>query len=426
MAFLQIKSANPDLSFILKKNPASGLLVKKMRRGVVFGYYSNENQTYNIFFKDAFNDISYPEYKNQQFEYVNPTRYNSSQFVLNSLNDMIRDAYKKRTDNDKDGFANELVINQAHMSSQRTLKAFKQHFEDKCTIDAECVGYKQYRIAFETKQSLYYLLNLVNLFAAFNVVHNKKEYLCIDNLTIEKYSNSLAVIDAPYFIRYFFKTTLFRSKKTFNIYKERLETSSRYSITMEFGDTHMMRMDAVNAYLDKGNHIVDVGCGEGRYIWKLAAALKGTTYHAIEPNKDQRDAVARRCKYKGITNLELFDSMDEFLACKQKPGNYDFICSEVIEHVGLEGGADLVRQCLDNPKANTVVITTPNRDFNPHYFDDGLRHSDHVFEFSEHEFDCWLKGINQDRDKHALTTMAIGDTVDGTPTTLGAVWRKKC
>ena len=71
MAFLQLKSTNPDLSCMIRKNPATGLLARDLRRGTLFGYCSvNDPQTYNIFFRDAFNEISYPEYKDQEFEYI--------------------------------------------------------------------------------------------------------------------------------------------------------------------------------------------------------------------------------------------------------------------------------------------------------------------------------------------------------------------
>ena len=82
MAFLQLRSTNPNFSFLLKKNPASSMIAKELRKGVLFGYYSDAGQTFNAYFRDAFNEISYPEYKDQEFEYVNSTRYSSAQFVL--------------------------------------------------------------------------------------------------------------------------------------------------------------------------------------------------------------------------------------------------------------------------------------------------------------------------------------------------------
>jgi SAM-dependent methyltransferase len=424
MAFMQIKSDNPDFSYILKKNPTSGLVARKLRRGVLFGYYS-EASTYNVFFKDAFNEISYPEHKDQKFEYTNATRYNSAQFVLNTFSELLRDIHKKQSDQDVDGHNNLIMCNLVHLSSQRTISSFAHHFDD-VSVDTEPMGLKQYRVTFKTNKSLYYLANVVALFATFTVVQNNKEYLFLDDSTIEKYTSSLEVIDAPYFIRYMFKTYLFRGQNMFKKYKSRLETSAKYPITMEFGDTHMMRIEAIQKHMDTSHHVVDLGCGEGRYVFKLASNLKDTVYHAIDVDEECRDKVARGCLRKQIENVEVFESLDAYLATPQKEGSYDFLCTEVIEHMEIEKATELVRQCLEHPKAKTVIITTPNRDFNRHYFDgEGeLRHSDHIFEFTKEEFINWLHSIWSHLE-YSLETFSIGDTVDGVETTLGAVFRRR-
>ncbi len=46
MAFMQIGSTNPKFSFILKKNPESGMIVRSVREGHLFGYYSGDNKTH--------------------------------------------------------------------------------------------------------------------------------------------------------------------------------------------------------------------------------------------------------------------------------------------------------------------------------------------------------------------------------------------
>ena len=209
------------------------------------------------------------------------------------------------------------------------------------------------------------------------------------------------------------------------MYKERLETSARYPITLEFGDTHMMRISAISKRMDTAHHVVDLGCGEGRYVLRLASELKDTTYHAIDVDEECREKVIRSCKRKLVENVEVFDSLDAYLATPQKQGAYDFICTEVIEHMERDAGSKLVRRCLDHPNAENVIISTPNREFNHHYFEDSteLRHSDHVFEFTKEEFTHWLHGL-WNQDKYNLEIFSIGDMVDGVETTLGAVFRR--
>jgi len=60
MAIIQFSSTNPEFSYVIAKNPASGMSIKSIRKGQAFAWFSNEN-TYNVFFKDADNDLSYKE-----------------------------------------------------------------------------------------------------------------------------------------------------------------------------------------------------------------------------------------------------------------------------------------------------------------------------------------------------------------------------
>jgi hypothetical protein len=53
---MQIKSNNPNFSFIIRKNPSSGMIIEAVRKGYLFGWYTGEN-TYNLYFKDSPNEI---------------------------------------------------------------------------------------------------------------------------------------------------------------------------------------------------------------------------------------------------------------------------------------------------------------------------------------------------------------------------------
>jgi hypothetical protein len=469
MAFLQIKSTNPYFSYLIKKNPASGLVAKVLRKGVIFGYYSmpegeyqlppsididlitqplekknytDIGQTYNVYFRDAFNDISYPEYKDQEFEYVNATRFSSAQFILNALADLLRDAFRKRDpEHDPDDeYETTLFCNMVRLDSQRTLTAFTKNFSEVCDIKAEEVAHKYYQITITTKKSLYYLINLTNLFSAFTVIRNKSEYLFLDETTIEKYLGALSVIDPPYFIRYNFKVELLDPQKggnkTFKKYKTLLETSSHYPIKMVQGDTVQMRMDAIENELGFSHHIVDVGCGEGRYIWPFTRKmLKGKNYYAIDTNEECRNSVARKIRLREITNAYVFDSVDSFIEDTLTAEKFDFVLGEVIEHMSFEEATQLVIKCLGLRYLNSLILTTPNADFNQYYFDDkDMRHPDHKFEFTEEEFKTWIEKIKDHFRSVVLAPMPftrlqldvkyleIGDKVDGRPVTLGAVF----
>jgi 2-polyprenyl-3-methyl-5-hydroxy-6-metoxy-1,4-benzoquinol methylase len=431
MAFLQLKSTNPEYSYLIKKNPTSGLHARSLRKGTVFGYFSDEGRTYNIYFRDAFNDISYPEYKDQEFEYVNTTRYGSSHFVLNALSELFRDAFKKRDEKlDPDGYTHTIILNMIHMDNKRTLNAFTKHFEE-CQIEAEEVARQYYRITFATNNSLYYLLNLINLFAVFVVTRTETVNLARDEQTIEKYFSSMLVIDAPYFIRYQFKAELLRNKHLFKKHLMLLETSNLYPIKMVYGDTLLMRQEAVRDELSLSNHIVDLGCGEGHAVATFAShLLKGKQYYAIDINEMCRNTVTKKTQRLELTNVHVLESLDSFFAQALPDGSFDFLLGEVIEHMTVEEATALVQRCLSfNARAttrvyqncNSVIITTPNADFNQFYFDIGdkeMRHPDHKFEFTKEQFKSWVNDLSLS-EKYGIRIFDIGDTVNNIPVSLG-------
>jgi SAM-dependent methyltransferase len=315
-------------------------------------------------------------------------------------------------------------MNMVLLENQRALSAFKFHFNGVCDISEISLTSKYYRITFTTKKTLHYLLNLVNLFASFIVMTNESEYLHIDEETVEKYFQSLQGVDAPYFIRYSFKTDLLRGPKLFDKYKPLLETSSRYPIQMVFGDTIRMRYDWVASHISTEHNIVDVGCGSGKYVFNLAPKLnKGCQYIAIDTDPDIRDSLNRKVSIKELSNVVVLDNLDAIpIFSNTEP--IDFLLTEVLEHMPLSKATNTLQKCLNHPRFNAAYITTPNKDFNPFYFDSEtqFRHSEHIFEFTENEFIGWLKSFDMPL---CVIYCPVGDIVDGKPTTLGAIVTRK-
>ena len=97
MAFIQIESDNPQLSFLLRKNPASGMIVKQLRQGLLFGYYSHNNPTqFNCWFKDHDSQVSYDADK--EFEFNDVTRYSAATFVNNCFDEFLTRCSHQRSE----------------------------------------------------------------------------------------------------------------------------------------------------------------------------------------------------------------------------------------------------------------------------------------------------------------------------------------
>ena len=90
MAYLQIKSDNPNLSYILMKNPETGMSLRNYRQGTFFGWFSDKNKTYNILFKDGDDVVSFKKTNDEEFDYNDTKRYNSPLFIQGAVNEFLK------------------------------------------------------------------------------------------------------------------------------------------------------------------------------------------------------------------------------------------------------------------------------------------------------------------------------------------------
>lgn len=415
MSFLQLKSTNPDFSFIIRKNPASGMQAKKIRQGVSFGWFSGED-TYNIYFKDSDTEVSYKAHPDDCFEYLNTTRYSSASFVLSALSDYFASAVKAPDPKDIEGFDHEVMINLINLQNPKYLTIFTEYFKN-YSIVAEMKATRNYQLRISTRKSLRQLLNFTNLFCIFNVLKNEKENLYITEDIVSKYLKCMEETEAPYFVQYVFKVNLLYTPTLFKQFSERLNKDP--SIIFKYGSTHIQRRDAVKSLLSFDMDIVDVGCGEGFYALPFAKALKNHTYHAIDIDPVCLDTVGGKGAARQLENLKVYPSFDEF----ESVVPYVALVVEVIEHMPLEAAGILLGQILQDPHCKMLILTTPNKDFNKYYnFDDeDVRHDDHCFEFTEQEFREFVGGVFAGMSCEYLN---IGDSIEGVTPTQGVVVRR--
>lgn len=118
MAIVQVKSANPKFTFLIKKNPATGMQLRPVRQGMAYGWYSDDT-TFNVYFKDADNEISYKQREDESFEYLNVSRYNTPLFPLNAINEFFSAPFKTQDDRDESGYEHSFFINMIHIDRTR-------------------------------------------------------------------------------------------------------------------------------------------------------------------------------------------------------------------------------------------------------------------------------------------------------------------
>lgn len=85
-----ILSENEKMSYVIKKNPKTGMIKRKLHEGEISGYYYGKTVSYYVMYFHDYNGVSY-ETNNI---YLNPNQYTSPQAILNIVSE-IMSAHKK-------------------------------------------------------------------------------------------------------------------------------------------------------------------------------------------------------------------------------------------------------------------------------------------------------------------------------------------
>src|SRR5690606_11166419 len=161
--------------------------------------------------------------------------------------------------------------------------------------------------------------------------------------------------------------------------------------------------------------VVDLGCGEGKLLRML---LKEKQFEKI-PGVD----VSYRTLEKAVDRLgfnemppkqkERISIMQGALTYRDKrlEGFDAAAIVEVIEHLDLNRLKAFERVVFEFAKPHTVILTTPNREYNELFetMEAGsMRHTDHRFEWTRTEFETWAKAV-ADENKYDVTFKPVGD-----------------
>lgn len=100
---------------------------------------------------------------------------------------------------------------------------------------------------------------------------------------------------------------------------------------------------------------------------------------------------------------------------------------EVVEHIDPERLPAFEEAVFRTARPGTIVLTTPNRDYNGRFATlaaGTMRHPDHRFEWSRDEFHAWADGVCA-RFGYTVRLSPVGepDPVLGPPTQMGVFTR---
>ena len=421
MALFYLQSTNKDISYIVRKNPESGMKLVSNRQGMMYGWFCEDNMRYNVYFQDGMNEVSYKVNQDDNFEYMNEKKYNSPIFVLDAMRWFFDYNLKKIDDKDKDWYTNEVFINMINVEYAKYID-FYTYFGDEFEVEYNPIVHKTYSFKIKTKWSIHRLLNFVGVFVVFLALISE-EYIDIGEDIITKYLGMMNNIDTPYFARYMFKKDLIKKQKMFDQFKENLEKSERYKMSMTFGSNFSQRIAFVAEYI-WSNNVIDIWCWDGQYLLRFAPRItEWKEYFAIDIDEEKTDILQKKINKREIKNAQLYNSIDSFLNEFDKDEKYDIVFTELLEHLDLNESKKLVGKILKNIKFNSILITTPNKSFNKYYNLDekSLRNDDHKFEFDKKWFEAYIDENIVKKWKYKVEFVNLWDSVEWVSTCLGCI-----
>lgn len=163
---------------------------------------------------------------------------------------------------------------------------------------------------------------------------------------------------------------------------------------------HERRLDCVAEVIAerRAKRVLDLGCGDGKLIARLVRDPTVEQVTGVEVSSAELVRAGRRFEVlpEGLRRKVVVLQGSLIYRDARLRGFDAAALVEVIEHVEPDRLPHLERALFGDARPATVVVTTPNRDYNaqfPSLPSHQFRHPDHRFEWSRSEFEVWAERV---------------------------------
>lgn len=211
------------------------------------------------------------------------------------------------------------------------------------------------------------------------------------------------------------------------------ERASEEQVLEERISLNDQRMGAVLAVLKEtgAKRVIDLGCGEGRLLNALLKEKGFEHLAGMDVSVQALEYASSRLKLEHLPErvrekVELFQGGLTYR--DSRITGYDTACAvEVIEHMDPSRVRAFERVVFEFGKPRTVIITTPNIEYNvrfEHLPAGRFRHRDHRFEWTRADFEKWASRVAKEFG-YSVRFLPVGleDRDVGPPTQMGVFSR---
>ncbi|MER6468017.1 3' terminal RNA ribose 2'-O-methyltransferase Hen1 [Streptomyces collinus] len=195
----------------------------------------------------------------------------------------------------------------------------------------------------------------------------------------------------------------------------------------------VLRREAILAALHASGaaRVLDLGCGQGQLVQELLRDVRFTEVVGVDVSVRALTIASRRLKLdrmgeRQASRVQLLQGSLAYTDKRLK--GYDAaVLSEVIEHLDLPRLPALEYAVFGHARPRTVLVTTPNVEYNVRWETlpaGHVRHGDHRFEWTREEFRAWA-GTVAERHGYEVVFHPVGpdDPEVGPPTQMAVFHR---